>query len=467
MARIHSFVRTVALVILVFLLIASGLQSVHAQTPIRITIFVGLGPGMENREIPRELLLAKRWNDIHPDIFLQFDFGGNALRTDVLEMLVAAGSPPDIVGPMDLKMLSTYQDFWVDLSPYIEHDKAELGLGQYEVSSLGLPRSTDGKLCALPSALFPSALYVNEEMFASAGVPLPPLHWGAPYTNITGKQVPWDWDTLAEVARLLTLDTSRRHPGDQGFDPGHIVQYGFSNSWIPMRDFAASWGSPDAGLSANGKANFAQPAYVKAITWLHDGMFKTHFISSRRDEDYNLPLPFIRGDAAMYYGHLWFLYVMRSDVKFKWNVYAGPAIPGTDGTKIIAPIHADSMFTLVKGSKHLDVAWQVLKWLNTPEVTQELADIFDDMPLARKPLQATWEQKIKKRYPTLHTGVFLEAIPYLDIPNNESYLPNGLKAFYALSEFDDKVRDTPEFDVPAELAALNVQMQALFDDRSK
>ncbi len=458
------FIRICFLALICLLFSISGLQPIAAQDLIRINIFVGLGTGTNSDQIPRQRLLAKRWNDDHPDIMLDFDFGGDQVRSEALRTLIASGNPPDIIGPMSLGTVSNYQDSLLDLSSNIGRDKAELKLDQFDANVLGAVKTIDGRIFALPLGIYPSALYVNEDMFAQAGVPLPPTTWGAPYTDISGKQVPWDWETLAKVAQLLTLDNSGKHPGEAGFDPDNIVQYGFTNSWSTLRDFAAAWGSSDSGIAADGKAHFNQDAYVKAVTWLHNGIFKDHFIPTNK-ADSNSPLPsFPNQRAAMFYGHSWFMCCIK-DLKSKWNVYAGPAVPGTNGQRITAPVHVDGLFSLAKDTKHLDIAWEVLKWLNSPENAEELCDIYGCMP-TRNTQRGTWEKSTRKQFPGLNTVVFYAASLYADSPNSEGPMPNYDKAAGALSDFYNKLRDTPDFDVKGELAALDQQMQAIFDEHS-
>ena len=47
-----------------------------------------------------------------------------------------------------------------------------------------------------------------------------------------GTERPWDWDTIREVAKLLTVDKNGKDANIDGFDPENIVQWGLE----PQRD---------------------------------------------------------------------------------------------------------------------------------------------------------------------------------------------------------------------------------------
>jgi len=59
-------------------------------------------------------------------------------------------------------------------------------------------------------------LFYNKKMFDDAGVAYPP----------TSIDKAWTWDEFVNVAKQLTFDKNGKRPGDAGFDPQNIVQYG-------------------------------------------------------------------------------------------------------------------------------------------------------------------------------------------------------------------------------------------------
>lgn len=68
-------------------------------------------------------------------------------------------------------------------------------------------------------------IYYNPELFAKAGVE-PPAPGAA-----------WTWDEFLENAKKLTVDANGKHPGEEGFDAAHVVQWGF----VPRLDTEKVW----------------------------------------------------------------------------------------------------------------------------------------------------------------------------------------------------------------------------------
>jgi multiple sugar transport system substrate-binding protein len=72
-------------------------------------------------------------------------------------------------------------------------------------------------------------IFYNKNTFKKAGVALPP-------TDIAHA---WTWDQFVNVAKQLTVDRNGKHPGQAGFDAGHIVRYGLEadNQWYDILPF--------------------------------------------------------------------------------------------------------------------------------------------------------------------------------------------------------------------------------------
>lgn len=82
--------------------------------------------------------------------------------------------------------------------------------------------TVDGKLYGVPVLTDPSiAVYYNKSLLDAAGVSIDDL-----------QNLSWDpsasTDSLREITRKLTLDSSGRNAADPAFDADHIVQYGYN-----------------------------------------------------------------------------------------------------------------------------------------------------------------------------------------------------------------------------------------------
>jgi ABC-type glycerol-3-phosphate transport system substrate-binding protein len=326
------------------------------------------------------------------------------------------------------------------------------------------------KNLSIALGIYPSVLLVNEDMFAAAEVPLPPKEWGAKYTDRDGKEQVWDWDTLAMVAKQITSDENGNYSDEEGFDPTKVVNYGFGNLWVNPRNFVAAWGSPDAGVGEGNKATFDQEAYQNAFQWLHDGIYQGHFIPDQAGWgtiNAGGTSPMESGKLGMWYSQSWYVACCMSAAKFKWNVYAGPAVPGSDGKTIVSPLHADT-FAILEKSQKKDAAWEVLKWLNSAETSAKLCLIYGCIP-ARTAARDEWEKSITAKFPQLSTDVILGAPQYQEPPgaNNESAMPNYAQAFDTLQAFYNSIQADADVDVKAQLEAVNKQIQDIYEGKIK
>ena len=107
----------------------------------------------------------------------------------------------------------------------------------------------------LPFASFPSMTYYQREMFDEAGLNYPPDAYGKPYVMPGGKEVEWNYDTLTNLAKVLTVDTDGNSPleidendefvPNPDFDATQIVQYGYVPQYQDPRAIGSFW-SPAA-----------------------------------------------------------------------------------------------------------------------------------------------------------------------------------------------------------------------------
>jgi multiple sugar transport system substrate-binding protein len=465
------FRASIILLVLCALLMGATAPAAKAQNATNIRIFVGLGAGSQPGDKEKQDALAKEFNDSHKDIQIEFDVNPNVTARDVLLTQVAGDNPPDIVGPVGIRGVYEVEQLWADIGPFVSKDKESLKIDEYDEGTLKLFETAGGKKnLSIALGIYPSVLLVNEEMFAAAEVPVPPKEWGAKYTDRDGKEHVWDWETLGLVAQQVTSDENGVYADEEGFDPTKIVNYGFGNLWVQPRNFVAAWGSPDAGVGEGGKkATFDQEAYLNAFQWLHDGIYQGHFIPDQAGWgtiNAGGTSPFESGKLGMWYSQSWYVSCCMSAAKFKWNVYAGPAVPGA-ADKIVSPLHADT-FAILEKSKNKDTAWEVLKWLNSAETSAKLCLIYGCIP-ARKPARDEWEKSIKAKFPDLSTDVIIEGPKYQEGAgaNNESAMPNYAQAADTLQAFYNSIQADADVDVKSELASVNKQIQDIFEGKIK
>jgi multiple sugar transport system substrate-binding protein len=467
--KMNRYLRaTIVLLVLCAIVVGLTPRTATAQTPTKVRIFVGIGAGSQPGDREKQEALAAEYNAANSDIQIEFDVYPNVTARDVLLTQVAGDNPPDLVGPVGIRGLYELEDLWADLTDLIEKDDAALKIDEYDESTLKLFETAGGKNLSLALGVYPSVLLANEDMFEAAEVPLPPKEWGAKYTDRDGKEHTWDWEALGMVAQQVTSDESGTYADEEGFDPASIVNYGFGNLWVQPRNFAAAWGSPNAGVKDGKTADFNQEAYQMAFDWLHKGIFEGHYIPDQAGWgtiNAGGTSPFESGKLGMWYSQSWYVNCCLGNAKFKWNVYAGPAVPGTDGKTITAPLHADT-FAILEKAKNKDAAWKVLQWLNSAETSAKLCLIYGCIP-ARKPARDIWEKEIVAKFPGLNTDVIAAAPQYQEPSgaNNESSMPNYAQAADTLQAFYNSIQADADVDVKAGLDAVNKQIQDIFDGK--
>lgn len=456
-----KYLRVTLLALIVAALALSALPAT-AQSPVRIRIFVGVGTGYRPDQLDGQKALAEEWNAANPDIQITFDFNDNTTALDVLKTQIAGDNAPDIVGPAGIRTFSEIGNLFLDLTPLIERDMAELKTDDYDEAVLNLFKQAGGKTLALALGVFPSFMWVNEDLFAAAEVPLPPKQYGQPYITADGKELPWDWDTVALIAKDLTRDANGVYATESGFDASKTEVWGFGDWWLDLRNVAVRFGG-DNGIAADGKtATFNSAPYLAAALWYHDRIHKDQSVPEVAEEGSIAQgaSPFESGKLAMWYSHSWYNCCMVG-AKFKTGIYPAPAVPGTNGTKVVAPMHADT-FAIPVGSKNQEAAWKVLKWLNSAEIAARLAPIYGLLP-ARKSIRAEWEAQAAVQWPYFDVPLVLASTAYADAPNHEGFLPNQSEVKKVYDVFWNNLRTDPNLDVKAGLDALNATIQGIYE----
>lgn len=418
-----------------------------AGTPVRW--FIGLGAGGNPEEIEKENAFLEKFNAKYGDKYcLKLDIVQNTTAYDVLKTQIASGDVPDIVGPVGVRGLWSFEGAWLDLTELMQannYDTSDFNPALVEFYKLG-PMGQVG----LPFAVYPSALWYNKDLFDEAGIPYPPHKFGDQYE---GKD--WDFDALREIAIQLTVDKAGNTPADAGFDPASITQWGYDAMWTDIR---GKWTFFAPGsFNDNGKAVLPE-AWREAAHWYYDGMWKDYFIPNDNyvNSDYlGQGNTFDSGHVAMSPIHTW--YTCCATNVPNWDLAAVPSYQG----KLTAKMHADT-FAILKGTKNADASFAVLS-LMLGEFAPDLIQVYGAFP-ARTSLQDSALATMQEKFPNADLNAFIEAMNYPDNPNHESGMPNFLKASDTYTAFASKYQTTPGLDLDKELDDLIANLQAVFDE---
>jgi multiple sugar transport system substrate-binding protein len=417
---------------------------------VEIRWFIGLGAGGNPEEIEKETAFVEAFNAKYGDKYkLVMDVVPNETAYDVLKTQIAAGDVPDIVGPVGVRGMASFDGAWLDLAPLIEANNVDLS--DFNPALVEFYNFEGQGQVGIPFGVSPSALWYNKDLFDEAGLDYPPSEWGAPYAD--GDE--WTFDKLRELAMFLTVDGNGNDATMEGFDPDNITQFGYHPMWTDIR---GQWTFLGAGSFADADGNAQIPdVWRDAANWYYEGFWTDHFIPN--DSYVNSDLlaqgnTFGSGAVAMNPNHTWYTCCFEG---VNWGVAAMPSFDGN----LTAKLHADT-FAILKATKNLDAAFEVYT-LMTTEFAEELTQVYGFLPAkisAQEAAVAKWQES----YPNADAQVFVDALNYPDNPNHESGMPNFLKASDTYATFGAKYQSTPGLDIDAELDTLKTELQSVFDE---
>jgi multiple sugar transport system substrate-binding protein len=257
-----------------------------------------------------------------------------------LQLSLAAGTPPDVYFDASLRTggLGWKKGIIEDLEPYLKTDFKE----DEHLKEMWLAMVYDGKRIAVPFDSGATGLYFNIDLFNKAGVPLPD----------TKKRM--TWTELLDKSIKLTLDMNGKHPGESGFDPTRIQQYGFSQSTaLGQRDLWAITNGADV-IDKQGKVVIDSPEAVEGFQFYADLSAK-HFVAPSPEYKQANPIGFASGNVAMAQDGVWNL-GRTNDAKVNWGVAPQPM------SKVPVSYGQYSGQSMTKLSKAKDATWAWMKW---------------------------------------------------------------------------------------------------------
>jgi multiple sugar transport system substrate-binding protein len=453
---------------------ASAAPSLVAITPAPITTaagpnggvvvrwFIGIGSGGKPEQVAAEQKFAADFNAAQKAVYLSVEIYDNSVAANQLQIQIAAGNPPDIIGPVGVEGLNIFRDNLLDLAPLIashNFDMTKFDPALSDYFAIGKEGATIG----VPYATYPSFIYYNKKLFDEAKLPYPPTKVGDLYD---GK--PWDMEAVRNLGMKLTVDKNGNDATSADFDPENIVQWGFDMQWADDRsDTEATIFGSSSVVAADGKTAQITDQFKTGLKWFNDGVWKDHFIPTYPQIQSDLlgkGNQFQSGNLAMADTHSWYTCCINpaapAKPSFTWGVAVTPAYNGTTTAKL----HADT-FSILNGSKNPDAAFDALAAL---VASPELLTNYGAFP-ADPALQQSAFDAIQKNYPDskIDFSVMQAMLGFVDKPSHQAWMPDYQKSRAALKAVYNKYRTTAGLDIDAELATLQTTLQGIFDDYYK
>ena len=302
----------------------------------------------------------------HPDIYVQFDDSPGDWYQK-LQLQIASGTPPDAMFEAAGSLGSSYRNKIVDsVDPNLAKTK-DFSEDAFDKSSW-FAVTYGGKRWGLPWDSGSCTIFFNIDLFNAAQVPLP------------DPKVRWTWDQMLDAARKLTLDLDGKRPGETGFNPGRIKQYGLSTNkaWGLMRFIFGNGGEPLLGSAEAPQIPFDTDAVIDGIQWLADLSFK-HHVAPDPAFAQSTPISFGAKSIAMNDDGVWSVgRVNQSGVS--WGVMPFPK------GKVEASYGHYSPLSILTASKVKDATWTWTYWATLSEPGQAILVDAGQMQPMRKSL---------------------------------------------------------------------------------
>lgn len=330
--------------------------------------------------------------------------GGDEYNTK-LDLMIASGDPPAIYAPFSDRGYRYYaaKGLSQELDSYVKRDN--VNLSDFTQDSLKGCR-WKGTLMAFPLDYWSYVTFYNRDMFKAAGLPDLPTDWND--TTFTT-------DKYLEYATKLTQTSG-----------GQTTAFGstaYEKGWPTGRAFGGDWFKPDVydtGICLNW-TGASDPKVAAAVQWGADMINKQKVAPSPAQQQQiqaGAPNLFLSGKVAMNATSIGSLPDYAKITTFDWGIGIIPKPPG--GAKSTQHLWID-FWSMIKGTKNADGAWQLLKFMVSPDAQK----IY---PIAYGPMSSLlslgdyWAQAQKKSLPKLSDAelkVITEAPKYevLDLEN--------------------------------------------------
>jgi multiple sugar transport system substrate-binding protein len=443
------------------------------SSPIQIRWSVGMGDGSDPAQVSIENDVVNDFNASQTRIHLVLEVVPKETAVDTFATEIAAGVGPDIVGPLNWFEANIFNGQWLDLKPYMASSGYDTS--RFDPAMVKSYQNDEGTL-ALPFVVYPSAIYYNTSLFSKAGLNPPPARYGEKYRMPDGNMVDWTWDTLANVAKDLTIDAAGKHSGEAGFDATRIVQYGFSFGWENHPNYWATFMTNGGSILMPGGSKGNDTAKIPddwkaAWEWVDNGIWGAEpYIPGdtvTAGPNFDLGNVFASGKVAMLDNPSSYLCCLGDLTQAGGKFELGSMPIGLDG-KVAGRVDEET-FRIWKGTTHPTEAFTVLTYL-IDTGTQKLVigspqakPAYSGIPgIAAN--RGAWLAAQQAQFPFVQNWqTLLDGMNYPDVPSAEASMPNINEAWARIESFGTLLSNTRGVDLTAQEASLQTDLTNIFN----
>lgn len=235
----------------------------------------------------------KTFNHNNPTYDCILDPGNNGLQKVVVQSLAGVG--PDLIDCYSNSQLASYVNSGIawDMTDELKKRGIDVPKEAWPIGTASCVRN--GRVYGFPTNVSVNAMWLNKDLFAKEGIPLP--------------KGPWTWDEFVPLARKMT----KRGPD------GKATQYGLLLDWYQWQQFVHQWGG--RLYNDNGtRCTLDSPQAAAAMQFMHDMVYVEHVMPSPSEQDSMATAGgwgsgtitlFQNGHSAMALGGRWWLCTIR------------------------------------------------------------------------------------------------------------------------------------------------------------
>ncbi len=317
---------------------------------------LGWGSPLEKENVDKGLKIFQEQN---PDISVEWLHTPQDYPTK-LQTMLAGGTPPDVFWANNT-LDYVARNVVLDITDYMQADPV-LSKPDYFIQPQEEERSTwNGKWYGIGSCWVLPHLYYNADLLEQAGVEAPSMD----------PAQAWTWDQFVENARTLTVDAAGKHPGESGFDPNNVQQWGVSwATWSLMRDVMIYSNGGEA-FTKDHVTRLSEPEAVEAIQAVAD-LMNTHQVAPRAATTEQLGMTsqqmLASGKLAILSDGSWALQDIAK-LGFRYGCGVLPKMKEAT-TAMQAHLHVISRET-----RNPEAAWKLLAFLSSDEYQRGLCQV--------------------------------------------------------------------------------------------
>jgi multiple sugar transport system substrate-binding protein len=310
-------------------------------------------------QLPAYQACADAFMKANPNIKVNITQSGWGDYWNNIQTGMVAGTAPDIF----TDHLAKYPEFaakeqLVDIQPFIERDGVDTSVYLGQLKDLW---GREGKQYGLPKDWDTIAIVYNEDALKAAGVTVDDLN-----------NADWNLEnggSFGELIAKLSVDENGNNGLSPDFDPTKVKQYGLiiNGAGEAYGQTEWSWLTNTTGWKAIDELyatayHYDDERFINTIQWYADLMKKGFIMPLEQVTSLGGAAAFESGKGALHANGSWMIGDFAKNATFPFGFARLPK--GPEGRKSMFNGLADSIWV---GSKHQEEAWQVLKYLASPE----------------------------------------------------------------------------------------------------